>query len=62
MPKSKADIEVSDEELMRLTANRTMEDRLKDSLIHMVFVAKQRHPFDPDKCTGCKEAKKLAEQ
>jgi hypothetical protein len=46
----------SDKELVRLTESKTIEDKLKDALLHLMF---SKHAFDPVACSGCKEAKHL---
>jgi hypothetical protein len=56
----KDELPISNEELTELQAKRSNEDKLKDALIHMIFVARKMHPYDPQSCAGCNDAKLLS--
>jgi hypothetical protein len=56
----KNSLDVSNEELAEQFAKRTESDKLKDALIHMIFVGQKRHSYDPETCAGCKDARELS--
>ena len=60
MSKNKDEIQLSDAELAELASKRSTEDKLRDALIHLIFVGTKKHEFDPIMCNGCRDAKELS--